>query len=487
MINKRNVLALLFAAGLAVGLMLGDVFRTPGASLADPQREAELKRELDELQEYAGKLERLFQAVAEIASPSVVYIATEQTIKVRRRRHPFENDPFFRRFFEDERFLGPREREFKRPGVGSGFIIDKEGHVLTNNHVVTGADKVEVRLADGRTFRAKTVGSDLRTDIAVIKLEGELGELPVAKLGDSEKVAVGQWVIAIGNPFGLKHTVSAGIVSAKGRSFAVATSKESIYERMVQTDAAINPGNSGGPLVNLRGEVIGINAAIVGTTYQGVGFAIPINMVKDILEPLKAGKKVVRGYLGVGGKDVPRDLAKQWGYEGTEGAFVNEVMPDTPAQRAGLKDGDIIVEWNGKKIKDWSHLRQLVAGTAPGDTVEVKVWREGKVIARKVGVASLTPDVGWLRLEVEALSEEKAERLGRPGLKGVEVVEVAEDSPARAAISPGDIILSVARRKIASVEDYRKAVAATTAKRGTSIQFLDVDRGFKQFIYVRGE
>jgi len=496
MLRKKGLITLLFALGLTLGLFLGDVFRTPEPGLADPQQRGKLRTELNDLQGFAHQLETLFQGIAEYVSPAVVYISSEKTVKYRVPGLRFR-DPFFERFFNDEqlrRFFGPREREQTQRALGSGFIFDKEGYILTNNHVVAGADKVEVKLADNQTFRAEVVGADEDTDLAVIKIQGKVPELPVVELGDSDSVRVGQWVIAVGNPFGFEHTVSTGIVSAKGRALRMAR-----YESLIQTDAAINPGNSGGPLVNLKGEVIGINTAIASTTggNLGIGFAIPINMAKSVLPELKRGEKVVRGYLGIYGQNLTPELAGQFGYKGKGGALVQEVQEGTPAAKArpvdsgvgpGLKPGDIITEWNGQKIKSFDDLRLRVAGSTPGSTVGLKVWREGKELSFKVVVEKLGMEVaegGWLGIRVQALTEEMARRLGRSGLKGVLVADVAEDSPARGAISPGDVILSVSRQKVESVGDYRRLISQTSPEKGVLLRFYNGQRGYAQYVFLR--
>jgi serine protease Do len=382
----------------------------------------------------------------------------------------------------------PSERQVPQMGLGSGVIVDGEGYILTCNHVVAGAEKLKVTLADGRTFDAKATGTDPETDLAVIKLDGDVKDLPAAKLGDSDALHVGQWVLAIGNPFGFANTVSAGVVSAKGRIIGKAR-----YEDLIQTDAAINPGNSGGPLVNLSGEVVGLNNAIISPTgaYQGIGFAIPINLGKEVLDDLKAGKTVERGYLGVLGEDVEPGVAEQFGYKGKGGGLVNEVQPDSPASKAGIQEGDIITRWNGKEVENFSLLRRMVAATQPGQKVEVTVWREGKENTLTLEVARLAESQqasasgsGWLLLQVGPVTDEIRQRLSRGNLQGVVVTAVAPDSPAHQAIEAGDVIQSINQRPVNSVEDYSKLVAGTNPKNGVLLRVLSARTGLTRFIAI---
>jgi len=265
-------------------------------------------------------------------------------------------------------------RKFQQRGQGSGFIISKDGYILINNHVVGDADLIKVKLSDGREFKAKVIGTDPQSDVAVIKIDAT--NLPVLRLGDSDKLEVGEWVIAIGNPFGLSQTVTVGVVSAKGRSRIGIND----YEDFIQTDAAINPGNSGGPLVNIHGEAVGMNTAIFSRSggYMGIGFAIPINMAKAIKDQLLKKGKVTRGWLGVVIQDIDEELAKSFGLEKTEGVLIAEVSEGSPAEKAGLKQGDIILRLNGKKVDDLGELRNKIALTAPGTKVKLEVLRENK-------------------------------------------------------------------------------------------------------------
>ncbi len=411
-----------------------------------------------------------FADLAEQLKPAVVNISTTQVVKGQRRmspRMPFpspfggERDPFeefFERFFGGE---GP-QREMRRRSLGSGFIITKDGHIVTNNHVVENATDIKVSLSDKEEFDAKVIGRDPKTDLALIKIEAKK-DLPVAPLGDSSKLRVGEWVIAIGNPFGLGHTVTAGIVSAKSRIIGAGN-----YDDFIQTDASINPGNSGGPLFNMNGEVIGLNTAIVATG-QGIGFAIPINAAKDVLVPLRDKGKVVRGWLGVQVQRITPDLAKSFGLDRERGALVADVVSNTPAERAGIERGDVIIEFNGRKIEEMNDLPRIVANTPPGTDVDMKLIRksEEKVVRLKLaelkeeqvtaaGGGSLEENLG---MTVQELTPEIARSLGLSDTKGVVVSNVDEDSLAdEAGIRRGDVILEVNQKKVDNLRDYRAAL-----------------------------
>jgi serine protease Do/serine protease DegQ len=344
----------------------------------------------------ADALQSAFVSVAERVRPAVVHIGTVQVARSSRRPAipgPYADDPFFKDFFDQFFGRGPsgRREEFQQPGLGSGVIIDKRGFVLTNFHVIRGADAVTVRLSSKQEFRGRIVGTDAKTDIAVIRFEPEATELRVAPLGNSDGLRVGEWAIAIGNPFGLDQTVTVGVVSATGRAdVGIAT-----YENFIQTDASINPGNSGGPLVNLRGEVIGINTAIVATG-QGIGFAIPANMVKRVTAQLMDRGRVTRGWIGVSMQPLTAELAQSLGLEGTRGAIVARVYPNSPASGAGLAANDVIVAFDGTAVDDYHHLQRLSADAEVGRTVKLDVVRarQKRVIELKVAEAPDTPAPG---------------------------------------------------------------------------------------------
>ena len=331
-----------------------------------------------------GVPENPFVRVAELVTPSVVNISTVTTGKGRAPTElfrPFGNDPFFRDFFD--RFFEGMPRRRQQASLGSGVIIEKSGLILTNNHVVKDADEITVKFANKQEVKGKVVGTDAKTDLAVIRVSAK-EDLPVATLGNSDTLQVGEWAIAIGNPFGLDHTLTVGVISATGRSEVGIAA----YENFIQTDASINPGNSGGPLLNVRGEVIGINTAIVASG-QGIGFAIPVNMARKVMEDLVKKGKVTRGWLGIGIQPLTPELAKSFGVSADEGILVNQVMPKSPAEAAGIKVGDLILSLDGKPIKDARQMQRLVAEAEIGKTIEVVVLRDKTKRALKVQVGEM--------------------------------------------------------------------------------------------------
>jgi len=415
--------------------------------------------------------------------PVVVNISTTQVSDGRGGSPEFgspfgEDDPFndfWRRFFGGPMPRGPQRQR----SLGSGFFIDGDGSILTNNHVVENASKIVVKLSDDQEYEAKIVGRDPKTDIAIIKIDGK-PNLPAASLGDSDKLEVGEWVVAIGNPFGLDSTVTSGIVSAKGRHIG-----QGPYDNFIQTDASINPGNSGGPLINLRGEVIGINTAIFSRTGGniGIGFAIPINLVKELLPQLRGKGKVTRGYLGVLIQKVTPEIAESLGMEKASGALVANVSKDGPADKAGVKVGDVIVEFDGKEIKDSGDLPILVARTQVDKKARLKVLRDKKEVVLTVAVGELkdeevvatAPEKGELGLTVQRLTPQMAESLGLEKSDGVVVTAVEPGSAAdEAGIRRGDVILEVDRKAIRNLDEYKKAIAGT--RKGRGVLFL-VRRG----------
>jgi len=404
-----------------------------------------------------------FVKLAKTLKPAVVNVSTSQTVTPKKRVNPFGNrlgnDPFQEYF---ERFFGSQQHPFKQRNLGSGFIVSEDGYIVTNNHVVAGADEIKVKLADGREFKGVVKGRDDKIDVALVKIETK-EKLPVAPMGDSEKIEVGEWVMAIGNPFGLNQTVTAGIVSAQGRVIGSGP-----YDDFIQTDASINPGNSGGPLFNAQGEVIGINTAILSGG-QGIGFAIPINMAKSIMEELKQNGKVTRGWIGVSVQMVTPDLAKSFGLERERGALVSEVMKNGPAEKSGLKGGDIILEFDGRQIHEMNELPRVVAGTKVGKKVKALILRDGKeqtvtLVVEQLKDASedlVARSNDRIGLKVAELTKDRARELRQEGTKGVVVTEVQPDSLAdQAGIAEGDVVMEINGTRIASVNDYGKAVGA---------------------------
>ena len=436
-------------------------------------------------------LEDAFVSVADRATPSVVNVS----VKVKREARPEsgaapEMEERFREFFGPElfeRFFRRRAPRDEGRAAGSGVLVDPRGYILTNNHVVENATAIEVRLSDDRKFKATLVGRDGRTDLAVLKIENAAGPLPVADLGDSDRLRVGQWAIAIGNPFGLDRTVTVGIISATGRTHVgVAT-----YEAFIQTDASINPGNSGGPLLNLDGRVVGINTAIVSSG-QGIGFAIPINMARDIMTQLINRGRVVRGWLGIGIQDLSPELAAGFGVKEDAGVLVADVMKDGPAAAAGLRPGDVIVEFGGSAVKDVPDLQKRVAAVEPGRAAPVKVMREKKGVTLSVTIGEQPTDDAMeaesgdeiLGLTVEPLTPETAQQGRLTARSGLLVTEVTPGSPGAAAgIRAGDAILEVNRRPVSDAAAFRQAVAGL--KPGESVPvYLQRGGGANEYVVL---
>lgn len=420
--------------------------------------------------------DRGFTDVVKKAKPAVVHIrvekvSTSSSFQSQQYEDMF-NNPFFERFFgpqfrQDQK--SPR-RERKQLGQGSGFIISKNGYILTNNHVVDGADKITVMLSDERKFDAELIGSDPESDVAMIKIK-DSGKLPTLPLGDSSALEVGEWVIAIGNPFGLDQTVTVGVVSATGRS-SVGINE---YENFIQTDAAINPGNSGGPLLNINGEVIGINSALFSRTggYMGIGFAIPINMVKAIQSQLKDAGKVTRGWLGVVIQDVDENLAKSFGLDKAEGILVSEVQSDSPAEDAKILQGDVILKLNGNTLTDVADLRNRVALLAPKSVAKLDIIRNGKSQTIEVTIGERPGDLSQVAkkesgkssleqfgLAFQELTPELAERLGYKEKEGVIISQVEPGSPAASAgLRPGQLVEEVNKQLVKNVTELKRELA----------------------------
>jgi serine protease Do len=421
-----------------------------------------------------------FVELAKKLKPTVVNIRTAKVIKPRsnlqrpRMQSPFDN--FFEEFFGQFNGQMPQQRQRREQSLGTGFIISTDGYILTNNHVVSGADEVMVKLSDGREIKGEIKGTDEKLDLALIKISDK-EVFPSADLGDSDALEVGEWVMAIGNPFGLSQTVTAGIVSAKGRVIG-----NGPYDDFIQTDASINPGNSGGPLFSAAGKVIGINTAIIAGG-QGIGFAIPINMAKGIITQLRDSGKVTRGYLGVRFQPLTADLAKSFGLESEKGALIANVEKDTPAEKAGLKAGDVILEYDGKPVNEGNELPRYVAATPIDKKVKVLVFREGRkqeftvVVGQLKGTDPETTISGGkesekLGITVQELTGELAARLNIKDSKGgLVVTEVKPGSPAEeAGTVAGSIIVEINGQRPDTIEKYSAAVARV--KKGDVVRLL---------------
>jgi serine protease Do len=442
------------------------------------------------------KTSKAFTAVAKKAVPAVVAVKVEKTVNSQDvfENSPF-NDEFFRRFFGPQ-FSPPNQpRNEKKEGQASGFIISPDGYILTNNHVVADVDKITVVLKDGRKLDAKVIGTDDKSEVALIKVDAK--DLPVIELGDSDELEVGEWVIAVGNPFGLAETVTVGVVSAKGRQTGIT---DGGYEDFIQTDAAINPGNSGGPLLNLDGKAIGINTAIISQSggYMGIGLAIPINMARAIKDQFLANKgKVERSYIGItmNREGLTPELAESFGLDKNVGVLVTEVEPESPADKAGLKQGDVILKINGKEIRSNESLRNTVSLMAPGTKITLKIFHDGKEKEVTVEIGSLSKskfasemsDISKkLGLGVVPINSETARQFNAKGDRGVVVAEVTPNSPAEGVgIEPGMIILSVNRVYVNTVAEFNKALEES-AKTKKAVLLVKTGR-FSQYVVLRLE
>ncbi|MBN1336180.1 MAG: Do family serine endopeptidase [Deltaproteobacteria bacterium] len=439
---------------------------------------------------------RSFAPLVEVVKPAVVHVFVDKKVKV--PRIAIEGFPFFR--FGPEGLVPPMEEDQDRivSGEGSGFLISANGEILTNNHVVERADNVKVKLADGQEYPARLVGTDPRTDLALIRIEAK-EPLPALALGSSDDLQVGDWVVAIGNPLGLAHTVTAGIVSAKGRVIGATT-----YDDFIQTDAAINLGNSGGPLLDTQGRVVGINTLIIGQG-TGLGFAVPIDMAREILDELRSSGRVARGWLGVQMQSVDADLAEALGVSGGKGALVNRVYPDTPAAKAGLENGDVVTALDNQEVEDSTALVREVGRHRPGDTVTLRIVRGGKTRDLRVKLAE-RPDEDQLAQGVYLAPESEedpsaeprgtghADRFGitlslpsdtsgrRRGVSQRPVVaEVAVDGPAQGRLEPGDVILEIDHEPVATVAEAHAAL-----KKAGDVALLLVERqDLTRYVAVR--
>lgn len=451
----------------------------------------------------AMQISSAFEKVANEITPSVVSI--QASTKPQQRKIPArgsgngrgQDDPFFdpfREFFGEDfmdKFQMPEDRGGQQ-GLGTGVVISADGIILTNHHVAGEADLITVKTQDGKSYKAERIGTDSKSDICVLRVKD--ANLKPAKLGDSDALKIGEWVVAAGNPFGLDNSITAGIVSAKGRSIMGGGQ----FEDFIQTDAAINPGNSGGPLVNLRGEVIGINTAIFSKNggYMGIGFAIPVKMAKNILDSIMSKGKVVRGWLGVSIQNLTEELSSSFSHDGTEGALVGQVQEKTPAAKAGLKQGDIITKFNGENIKNVNQLRNMVAATSPGTTVPVEVVRDGQKKSLQATIEELpatiteegepvTPQISAdVGMTLENLTPEIARQLRTKRTEGAVVTGVLPGSVAQeAGIQPKDIIISVNGKSIKSVKEFNNLVDSKATKKG--VRLVVETQGMERFVLLK--
>ncbi len=439
-----------------------------------------------------------FSSVVKKVSPSVVKVYSTWKAKEtgEQQMNPFFNDPAFRKFFGDQ--FGPGMRRGMTPkqeGLGSGVIITKDGYILTNNHVVENADVVKVQVGEeGDEYTAKVIGTDPKSDIAVIKIEAKEKSFPAVTVADSDKIQVGDVVLAVGNPFGIGQTVTMGIVSATGRATLGME-----YEDFIQTDAAINPGNSGGALVDAEGRLLGINTAILSRSggNQGIGFAIPVNLAKTVMDSIVENGRVIRGFMGVNIQDITPGLAKQFDLKEREGALVSDVNANSPAEKAGLKNGDVILEFNGKTVRDSRHLKLQVAETAPGKEVPVKISRDGKVKNLEVTLKEFPSDKALAKakagqsseqdvldgITVDDLNADVRKQYDIPAhVKGAIVTDVDQDSTAaEAGLRPGDVIQEIDRKPVKNAEE---AVAMSDLK-GKSVLLRVWSHGGSHFVVVK--
>jgi|MudIll2142460700_1097286.scaffolds.fasta_scaffold33734_2 serine protease Do len=437
-------------------------------------------------------LTRTGKAMAEVTAavkPAIVNIATTRTVKVSGGGDPFFDDPFFKRFF-GEQFGRQRQqpKEHKSAGLGSGVIVSSDGYIITNSHVIKDADEIKVTLTDKKEYAGRVIGSDPKTEIAVVKIEAK--DLPTVFWGNSDALQVGEVVLAVGNPYGLNQTVTMGIVSALGRANVGIAD----YEDFIQTDAAINPGNSGGALVNIKGELIGINTAIYTTSggYQGIGFAIPSNMVKSIMASLIKEGKVTRGWLGVTIQKVTPELAKQFNLKEDAGALVGDIMENSPAEKAGLQRGDIILEYDGKKIEEPNILRNMVANNLPGEEHTAMVMRDGKTKNVAITIGELPSDAQqpvetgdyqnvMKGITVQDVSPELAKKLRIPDkIKGVIISDIEDSSMAAGILAQGDVIQEINRRKVTGTKNYTDVVSKI--KKDESVLLLVFRGGSSLFV-----
>jgi serine protease Do len=481
---------ILILIGVIAGMLMTANFNL--ASFGKASAEDEARAKLEEKMSTMMDFSEGFSAVAEYVTPSVVTVETEKVVRVS-NYDPFQGffgDDFFNRFFGGPR-VGPQQEQQVR-GLGSGVIVSSDGYILTNNHVIDDVDKVTITLSNGKSYEGKLIGRDARTDLAVVKIDEQ--KLPAIKMANSDDIRVGQWAIAIGSPFSkaLSQTVTAGIISGLGRSAGLDTDVD-----FLQTDAAINPGNSGGALVNLKGELLGINTAIVTRSggYQGIGFAIPSNTAKNILDQITKTGKVSRGYLGVVIQDVSDDVARALKLASSKGALISQIVDGSPADKAKLKAGDVIIKVNGKEIENTSSLRKNIGRNAPGTKITLTILRDGseREITLTLDEAPSEPieqkeeqpsrqGSERLGVEVAKLTADLANKYGlSPGEKGVIILQISQNGAAyQGGLRAGDLIKRIGNREITSIQDYNDALAAVG--KGETALFYINRRGTLLFV-----
>ena len=484
-IGSKLTGSLILATGMIIGILAVSLINSGEARInflntndVVPAKDRQIRTLMD--------VNRAFTDIAESIRPTVVTVFTEKTVRMQNSRipgFPFGQGDFFKDFFFDrDPQAPPKDNNYTQRGQGSGVIVSEDGYVITNNHVVQNVDSLYVRLFDERTFPAKVIGTDPRTDIALLRIEAD--KLNPIKLGDSDHLKVGEWVLAVGSPFGPEyaHTVTQGIVSAKGRQ--TLNSRRGAYEDFIQTDAAINPGNSGGAMVNLDGELVGINTAIITHSkgFEGIGLAIPINMARGVMESLLKHGRVVRGYLGIYPQDITDNIARAMDLKSTQGALVTRVMENSPAEKGGLKEDDIILSVNGKTVKDAVGLRNHVAGLQPGSQARIMILRNGKEKALVVQLGELPDQISstdpeprlkesTLGFSAGELSSSLAERFDlQPDMDGIVITSIIADSEAyRAGLRIGDLIRSVNRRSVKTISEFEREISKV--KKGDVVLF----------------
>jgi serine protease Do len=481
---NRSVIAasLLILLGVIIGLIVSSNFNLFSQGYTE---EAIPKESIDLLL----KINKATEDVVNATKPAVVNITSTKVVHLRGLQSPFLEDPFFREFFGNRSRSFEMPKDFRQSGIGSGVIVDRDGYILTNNHVIDEAEEINVKVSDKNVYRGKVVGKDPKTDLAVVKISAT--GLPMIRLGNSDELKVGDRVIAIGNPMGLNQTVTSGIISATGRANVGIAD----YEDFIQTDAPINPGNSGGALVNAKGELIGINTAIASSSggYQGIGFAIPSNMAKVVMEKLIRNGKVIRGWLGVSIQPVTPELARQLGVKGEKGALVADVVEGSPADKAGMHAGDVITEFDGRPVEDVRGLRNMVADVPPGKDVGIRFFRDGHVKTAQVTIKDLpaqAPQASGrvekpLRgLTVQNLTPEIRSSLNIPSrVNGVVITGVDPASLAGEVLLQGDVIMEVNRMKVRNVSEYQAAIARL--KPGQTMLLLIYRNGSSLFVTLK--